>query len=532
MSQMRTDVIIVGAGAAGLLAAVAARRLGHEVLVVEASSVVGGTTATTDGALWLPANDLMGRGGIPSDSPDVALRYLNGLSAPDSPAIAARRQAFVRTAAAVGRWLSTSKIALEVVKSLPDCRPDADGAAAQGRTVRVRPVAAKLPDDWRDRVRGAGQGDAKPGLLARLTRPFRDPAQPAGGACLIGELLRRALGSGVEVWLDAPLHALLVDDGTVSGAVVQRGDERVEVHAERGVMLACGGFEGDQSLRQEHLPLPTSSAWSVGLGAEGTALAAGAQVAAAVAGLDQAWWTPVLVADGVAHKVDAARVAPHSLIVDQAGDRYLNEAQPSVLAGRRMYEHNRGMRSVPSFLIVDSRHREAHRLGPWPAGSSPKAAIESGDLVRAASLDELAQSLGIDRAGLIGTVVAFNQLAKRGKDTDFGRGDSAWDRYFGDPLLRRNPCLGPVGKAPFWAVRLYPGDSGTKGGLVIDERSRVLRADGSAVPGLWACSASAVSVFGPSQPAQGAGLAAALVEAYRGVLDLSDQLDRIDDALA
>ncbi|MBK8447578.1 MAG: FAD-dependent oxidoreductase [Micropruina sp.] len=528
---MRTDVIIVGAGAAGLLAAVAARRLGHEVLVVEADAAVGGTTATTDGALWLPANDLMGRGGIPSDSPDDALRYLNALATPESPVFAARRAAFVRTAAALGRWLSTSKIALEVIRSLPDCRPDADGAAAQGRSVRVRPVAAKLDEQWLGRVRGADPAKSRPGLLARLASPFRHPGLLSGGAALVSELLRRALGSGVELWLEAPLVGLQVDGGTVTGVTVQRDGQRVEVQAARGVMLACGGFEGDQSLRQEHLPLPTSSAWSVGLGAEGAALAAGAQVDAAVAGLDQAWWTPVLLADGVAHKVDAARVAPHSLIVDQAGDRYLNEAQPSVLAGRRMYEHNRGMRSVPSFLILDSRHRKAYPLGPWAAGTSPKAAIESDELVRAGSLDELAQTLGVDRAGLIGSVVAFNQLAKRGKDTDFGRGDSAWDRYFGDPLLRRNPSLGAVNKAPFWAVRLYPGDSGTKGGLVIDERSRVLRADGTAVPGLWACSASAESVFGPAQPAQGAGLAAALVEAYRGVLDLSGQLDRIDEVL-
>ena len=159
------------------------------------------------------------------------------------------------------------------------------------------------------------------------------------------------------------------------------------------------------------------------------------------------------------------------------------------------------------------------------------AAIESGELVRATNLDDLAQTLSIDRAGLIGSVVAFNQLAKRGKDTDFGRGDSAWDKHFGDPRLRRNPCLASVDRQPFWAVRLYPGDSGTKGGLVIDDRSRVLRGDGEPVTGLWAVSASAASVFGSAQPAQGAGLAAAMVEAYRAVLDLSGQLDELDAAL-
>ena len=529
---MRTDVVVIGAGAAGLLAAVAARRLGHQVLVVERSGRVGGSTATTDGALWLPGNDLMGRAGIPSDTAEETLTYLNGLAAPDSPSVAARRAAFARTARIVGRWLTTSRIALEVVKGLPDCRPDADGGKAQGRTLRTRPVASKLDEEWADKVRGVDTPSSETGLLARLASPFRAPGQLGGGASLIAELLLRAVASGVQLWLESSLESLLVDDGTVTGVAVDHAGESVDVHADKGVLLACGGFEADQALRAEHLPTPTSSEWSVGIGADGAALRAGAQVDAATDGLDQAWWSPVLLADGKSHKVDAARIAPHSMIVDQAGDRYLNEAQPSVLAGRRMYDHNRGMRSVPSFLIMDSRHRKAHRLGPWAAGDSPKSAIESGELVKAATFDELAQALGVDRAGLIGSLVAFNMLAKRGKDTDFGRGDSAWDRHFGDPSLRRNPCLGAVDKQPFWAVRIYPGDSGTKGGLVIDERSRVLRADDSPVPGLWACSASANSMFGGSQPAQGAGLAAALVEAYRGVLDLSGQLDQIDQALA
>ncbi|HVK44698.1 MAG TPA: FAD-dependent oxidoreductase [Micropruina sp.] len=529
---MRTDVVVIGAGAAGLLAAVAARRLGHEVLVVERSGSVGGSTATTDGALWLPGNDMMGRVGIPSDSAAEAASYLDALAAPGSPLVAARRVAFTRTAAIVGRWLTTSRIALEVVKGLPDCRPDVEGAKAQGRTLRPKPVPPKLDEEWAHTVRGVDPAASQTGLRAWLARPFRDPGQLSGGAALVAELLRRAVGSGVQLWLEAPLTSLLVDDGAVTGVAVERAGEAVDVHADKGVLLACGGFEADQGLREEHLPVPTSSDWSVGVGADGAALRAGQQVNAALAGLDQAWWTPVLLADGKAHKVDVARIAPHSMIVDQAGDRYLNEAQPSVFAGSRMYEHNRGMRSVPSYLIMDSRHRKANRLGPWDAGNSPKSAIESGELVKAAGFDELAQALGVDRAGLIGSLVAFNMMAKRGKDTDFGRGDSAWDRHFGDPLLRRNPCLGAVDKQPFWAVRIYPGDSGTKGGLVIDDRSRVLREDDTAVPGLWACSASAASIFGGSQPAQGAGLAAALVEAYRGVLDLSGQLTQLDETLA
>ncbi len=528
---MRTDVVIVGAGAAGLLAAVAARRLGHDVLLVEATAAVGGATAGTDGHLWVPGNDLMGRGGLPTDSAEEALTYLDGLAAPRDDVTAARRTAFARTAAVMARWLVSSRIALEAVKGLPDCRPDTDGGKAQGRTLRARPPAARLDAEWAGRLRTPPGGERGEGLLGRLRRGLGDRAQPTGGGALVGELLRRALGSGVEIWLESPMAELLVADGTVRGVVVEREGALVEVAAERGVLLACGGFEADQELRERHLPAPTSAAWSVGGGNDGAALRAGAQVDAALAELDQAWWTPVLLADGVAHRLDVARVAPHGLIVDVAGDRYHNEAEPGVWAGRRMFEHNRGNRSVPSFLIVDNRHRKQHDLGPWPAGSSPKAAIEAGELVRATSLDELAESLEIDRAGVLGSVVAFNQLAKRGRDTDFRRGESAWDKYFGDPLLRRNPCLGTVDRPPFWGVRVYPGDAGTAGGLVIDERSRVVRADGVPVPGLWACAGAAAAPFGGVQPGDGAALSVALVDAYRAVVDLSDQLDRIDEAL-
>ncbi|WP_298129612.1 FAD-dependent oxidoreductase [Micropruina sp.] len=528
---MRTDVVIVGAGAAGLLAAVAARRLGHEVLVVERTASVGSVTADSDGHLWMPGNDLMGRGGTPSDSADEALGYLNGLTAPADEMMAARRAAFTRTAAVVGRWLVSSRIGLEVVKGLPDCRPASDGAKSQGRTLRAKAPTARLDDDWAGRLRTSRDAES-PGLLTRLRRGFRDGAALSAGGALVSELLRRALGSGVEIWLESPMTELLVADGAVTGVRVDREEGDVEVHAERGVLLACGGFEADAELRKQHLPGPTSVSWSVGGDNDGAALRAGAQVDAALAELDRAWWTPVLLADGSAHRVDVARVAPHGMIVDIAGDRYFNEAEPGVWAGQRMYEHNRGQRSVPSFLVMDKRHRKQHDLGPWPAGSSPKAAIEAGELVRAATLQELAEGLSVDRAGLLGSAVAFNQLAKRGRDTDFRRGDSAWDKHFGDPLLRRNPCLGAVDRQPFWGVRVYPGDAGTAGGLVIDERSRVLRTDGTPVPGLWACGGAAATCFGGAQPGDGAALAAALVEAFRGIIDLSDQLDRIDEALA
>ena len=302
-------------------------------------------------------------------------------------------------------------------------------------------------------------------------------------------------------------------------SLVRKDGEDVAVPAGR-VLLASGGFERNQSLREEYLPLPTEADWSVS-GATNTGDLLNLAVAhgGATAALDDAWWAPVMLVDGEAYSLDGARGKPHSLIVDSAGDRFFNEAAPANTAGRALYDRSRGVRAVPSFLIMDKVHRQSVPLGPWAANNTPKAAIENGDIVRAGSLNDLATALGVDRAGLLGSVVRFNGFAGKGKDTDFKRGESAWDTAAGEAGKRRNPSLGKVEKPPFWAVKVYPGDTGTKGGLLIDATSRVLTADGTVLPGLYACGGAAASLFKGASPAPGAALGAALVEAFLAATD-------------
>lgn len=538
MDDVTTQVVVVGAGAAGLLAAVTARRLGLDVIVVEAGDQVGGATALGDGTMWLPANPLAASGS--SDSVEEARAYLDAvLGAPGPASTAARRDAFVRTAPLVARWLRTSKIGLSVRKGLPDEDTTAPGAKAQGRCLAVDALDLRLLGDRAAVVRGlggaksAGAGLPVIGGLQKLAgRVFGGrPQVPAGGAALVAELLRRADGSGVEIRLNTEFTDLVVEDGTVTGVRVRQDGTDQTIRAERGVLLASGGFEADPELRGDHLPLPTDTAWTTTRTANtGAALRAGLRAGPATAGLDDAWWTPVMIAGGEAHDLEAARSAPHGLIVDQAGDRFFDEAASPVTAGRALYDRNRGMRAVPSFLIVDNRHRQSYRLGPWPPGTTPRSALDDGDIVKAARLDEIAQALGIDRAGLIGTVVAFNGVAGKGSDTDFKRGASPADKARGDAGSRRNPCLGKVEKGPYWAVRVYPGDAGTKGGLVVDENGQVLSGAGAPLPGLFACGGAAASLFPQRYPAPGAALGAALVEAFRASLALSDALVRLDEA--
>ncbi len=503
------DLVVVGAGASGLLAAVAARRLGETVLVVEADHLAGGSTAVSDGQLWLPANHLMAK--LSPDSAADAQEYLDALLGPVTPASSAERRAgYARTAAKLARWLTQSNVPLAAVKGLPDHQPDLPGGKPQGRVLATPPLERRVLGKWAGSLR---PGEADDGGLRRFL-PHRRTTR-TGGEALAGHLLHRATANGVELWLDSPVVDLLSEGDAVTGVVVRRAGADQPVTASR-VVLASGGFEANQGLREEYLPLPTDAAWSTSAASNaGELLNLAVAHGAATAGLDDAWWTPVMLAEGSAWSLDDVRGKPHSMVVDAAGDRFFDESVPANTAGRALYERSRGVRSVPSYLVLDNRHRQSVALGPWPAGSTPRKALDAGEIVRAGTLNDLAQALGVDRAGLLGSAVRFNGFASKGKDLDFSRGEGTWGASAGEHgKRRRNPSLGKVDKPPFWAVKVYPGDAGTKGGLLIDANSRVLRPDGTVVPGLYACGGAAASLFKNTSPAPGAALGAALVEAF------------------
>ncbi|MFZ0529727.1 MAG: FAD-dependent oxidoreductase [Propionicimonas sp.] len=506
------DLVVVGAGAAGLLAAVAARRLGQSVLVVESDSLAGGSTPLTDGRLWLPGNPMAAKAGG-QDSVEDAEEYLAALLGDPTPASSPeRRAAFATTAGRVARWLTSSKIPLNPVRGVADHHLELPGAKAQGRVLQTQSMDRKALGDWEPSLRPGPA--AAGGALGRFL-PKRRIAATTGEA-LVGQLLLRATANGVELWLDAPLVDLVSADDRICGVVVHRDGADVSVTAGM-VLLASGGFERNQELREEYLPLPTEATWSTSVATNtGGPLMLAVAKGAATADLDTAWWQPVMVVDGVAHRIDGAREKPHSIIVDSVGDRFFDECTIDDAVGPSVYDRGFGVRAVPSFLVMDNRHRQHVALGPWPANNTPRKAIEAEEIVRASTLNDLAQALGIDRAGLLGTVVRFNGFAAKGKDLDFGRGESAVTREGGK---RRNPSLGKVDKQPFWAVKVYPGDAGTKGGLLIDADSRVLREDATVIPGLYACGGTAASIFKRTSPAPGAALGEALVQAFLAVTD-------------
>ena len=306
---------------------------------------------------------------------------------------------------------------------------------------------------------------------------------------------------------------LRLSDGAVLGAVVRRQGRDVRIRARHGVVLGAGGFarnaewrEKYQGLEQEYSSAPD--------GDLGQAIDIVAGRGGALALMDDAWWGPTTVGPkGQVTFTLAERSMPFSLVVDAAGKRFLNESESYVDFGHHMLENNRRVPGTPAWLVFDARHGRRYLFNALLQGRRDWK--KQGLLLQDASLAGLAQQMGVPPEALQATVERFNGFAKTGIDEDFHRGDTVYDTYYSDPRVKPNPNLGPLEKGPFSAVRLYPGDLGTKGGLVTDADARVLREDGSVIPGLYAAGNTTASVMGRTYPGAGATIAPAVVFGYR-----------------
>jgi 3-oxosteroid 1-dehydrogenase len=542
------DVVVVGAGAAGMTAALAAARQGLDTVLVEKSAYFGGSTARSGGGVWIPGNYALREAGE-ADDPAESKKYLDSIVGDVVPKV--RRDTFLDRGPEVMDFLrEQTPLRFTWVPEYADYLPEAPGGRARGRTVEPVPLDARFLGEELDHLHPP-YGKAPANLIVTQadyrkislgTRTLRGPLTlvkvmvkrmwsmllrrkmyAMGNAVAIG--LRKGLvDAGVPVFYDTALAELVLDDGRVVGVRVVRDGSRIEIRARRGVVLGSGGFEKNLEMREKYQPQPTSVEWTTGAPSnEGGGILAGITAGAQVDLMDDAWWGPTIPLPNGPWFCLAERNLPGSIIVNGAGRRFMNEALPYVEATHAIYAGEAtGVTHVPSWMIVDQRYRNRYLFaGLGPRQPFPGRWLKEGVIRKAATLEQLAEAIEVPADALRATVERFNGFAETGVDEDFHRGESAYDKYYSDPTVKPNPSLHRIDRAPFYAVKIVPGDLGTKGGLVTDERARVLRPDGSVITGLYAAGNCSAAVMGHTYAGPGATIGPAMVFGYLAAEDIA-----------
>lgn len=537
------DFVAVGSGGGGMVAAVAAADSGATALVVEKQARIGGSTAMSGGMAWVPNNSVMRRAGV-ADSYEEAMAYFEAVVGDVGPASSyERRHAFCTAGPEMIDFLEAKGVRFVYCPGYSDYYSDAKGGNDSGRGVEPVPWDGRRLGSWSDKVQ---IGMAKHLGMAVMTnearylshynrsaKAFATSARVAlrtmkakalrqdlltNGASLIGQVLKIALDSGVHIWPDTPLEELIVDGGRVIGVRVVRDGKPVRVEARRGVLLATGGFAQNREMRAEFSgDQPNQAKWSMAnLGDTGEAIRAAMALGAKTDLMDEAWWLPSPRSGKFGQNtLDQARQRPRTIYVDADGKRFVNESNSYMEVGKAMYARDKTSKAVPCWLIFDDRYRKRYAHVRSSPGRFPKEVMASGKIKKAGSLRELAEMCGIDPDGLVATVENFNKHAAEGKDPEFGRGESAYNKALGDPHRKvKNPCVEPIDEPPFYACDVVPGDVGTCGGMLTDEHARVIGEDNKPIPGLYATGNATATVMGRHYLGPGGSIANSMVFGY------------------
>ena len=569
-SDTEFDVIVVGSGAGALLAAIRASDEGLKALVIEKTALVGGTSAISGGGIWIPDNHDMPKAGL-RDSIDVAFGYVKacakGMASDD------RVLAYVETARHMARYLTQIGVPYRCMPHYSDYYPAVAGALPGGRT--MDPVdfnASKLGLEGLDLMRPTNPGQLIFGrmninafqarsMLARerkskfmlmwimaryfLDYPWRNKTRRdrrlTGGQALIGGLLTALRQRKIALWLQTPLESLVTENGRVTGVVVQKDGQSVRLQARQAVILGAGGFERNQAMREANLPQPTNQAWTATPpdANTGDAIRAGAAVGAQLHLMAHTWGVPTLMVpkEEKFRPMFVERSLPGCMVVNARGERFLNESGPYPEFQQAMFaNHASTGGGIPAWIVFDATFRANYPIGPlMPAAAVPDSRLRKSWLNtvywKGETLPELASQIGVDPAGLVASAARMTEFARTGKDLDFDRGGNVFDRYYGDTNVRPNPNLAPIAKGPFYAMKLHPGDIGTKGGLLTDRDARVLNEAGQVVAGLYCIGNNSASVMGPAYPGAGSTLGPAMTFAFRAIAAIKGQplpLERTD----
>lgn len=549
------DLVIVGSGGGSMCAALAAQAAGLSAVILEKQDKVGGSTSLSGGVLWVPGHDHQAAAGV-EDGIDQARRYLDALIATPSPgASPEKREAFLRQAPVTMRFLEGLGLKLRrPLHTWPDYYDELPGGLPEGRALTPLPFDAKRLGAWYPHLTTYTPivpiplGSDEFATLLLLKRTFAGKLKAlklawmmlrarllgeqvsATGAALQGRMLEIAVRHDLAPRIGMPVRDLIVEQGRVVGVVAERDGKPVEIRARKGVLIDTGGYSRNGALRQKYAREPASDSWtSANRGDTGDLLERMMALGAATAELDTAWWVitshhtdgtwppETLGVDGdrfpFQHHLDIS--LPHVILVDQEGRRFCNESGSYMDIGEGLHaRHAETGRGLPAWAVFDARHRQRYAWGPLMPGTTPEHWIESGYMKQADTLADLAAQCRIDPAGLEAEVARFNRFCAEGRDPDYNRGGRAFDRSHGDPTVKPNPCLGAIEQGPYHAVAIYPGDVGTAGGVVTDAEARVVREDGTPIPGLYACGNAAAPVFGRHYPGAGASIAASFTFGY------------------
>ena len=541
-----TDFLVAGTGAAGMSAAITANKNGLDVIVVESAKVWGGTTAISGGGLWMPNNPLMKEDGV-EDDPDAAFSYLQDTVGNVGPWTSDERKwAFINGVTPFMQLMADEGIEWARAADYPDYYPDLPGGRI-GRGVEVYPFNVRKLGAYRKLMQKGGLPvAAMTNDIWLLTRPlttwqsfwrgarftFRQIFHPTSigmGGAYASSLMYIIQQREIPVWLNSPITEVIKDDtGRVIGAVVDKEGRDVRVKAGKGVMLGAGGFAQNKEWRKKYHGV---EGWSAApLEQLGQGITVGEKAGGDLAMMEDAWWGATTAnPDGKQQHgfILNERSDPWSLVVDQTGKRYLNESESYVDFGHHMLEHNKksGGKAIPSWLVVDHRHSTHFLNSTLLIPGAKKKLLEQGEMVEADTLEELGEQMKVDRKVFQEQIARFNEFATEGIDRDFQRGRTAYDNYYGNPNVKPNPNLGTIEKGPFRAFKLYPGDLGTKGGLVTDEWARVLDKKGNAIPGLYSAGNNSAAVMGHTYPGAGSTIGPASVFGYLAALHASQPAD-------
>jgi 3-oxosteroid 1-dehydrogenase len=560
------DLIVIGAGAAGMTAALVAAIEGLRVLLLEHAAQVGGTSARSSGTLWIPRDTA------------AATVYLDALVG--NKAERPLREAFLAHGPAMLGYLEQhAGFSFRPYPHHPDYRQNLRGAVLAGRALESPPFDGRLLGPrfaevaWplRELMLLGGMMVTR-GEAARLVEAWKSPSSLMLGArlvaryaadrlryrrgtrlvlgnALVARLYKNLLEREVTVWLSTGTRALIgerraesgaapvsgvpvsgatvsgatVSGATVSGATVERAGAAVRVKARFGVVLAGGGFPAAAAWRERWLPPPIPRHTPAAEGCAGETLRLGLEAGGALGprGLDNALWFPGSIGarpDGtvaVYPHIVLDRAKPGLIAVGAAGARFTDEAASYHEFTRAMYHTS----TIPAWLVCDRRFLRRYGLGMVrPMALGVARHVASGYLRRAGSVAELARNIGVDPAGLEASVRRHNEFARSGIDGDFAKGGNAYDQAHGDPSHRPNPCLGPIDAPPFYAVRVEPVPLGTSLGLATDEHARVRDAAGRLVGGLYAVGNDMHSPMGGEYPGAGAQLGPGMTFGYLAAL--------------